>query len=367
MRFTPISLLIILLWFGAGGGQSSEPFLVHKFHYSDFQGTWAILSPDNEYLYSINDPNPGQIKRIEWKTGSAERAFDFSHVPCRLRDGRAREGHINWLGFPPNMEVVFLVYCSSLYVATLPSWELTEIMADSTEEYGIVPVLSQDGKWLAVVSGSHDRRADSDWVLTLYTTKSLLPVAQQAVPSNTLTFTLSGTQLAVQKFVKGNENTPDFCGLTFLKIPTLQTARTIEFQTSLESCPLLIPLYFVSGSSEMILHNQFVFGKIDLWDITTGELVKTIKDDRPIRDATSSPDGLWIFGSVWIKRYRVRQDFKVWNTVTGKPVYESEICRHCSGATPRDDFPPFGNFSHDGKYLVVTSSTGIDIYSVRGQ
>lgn len=94
-------------------------------------------------------------------------------------------------------------------------------------------------------------------------------------------------------------------------------------------------------------------GRIDVWDVATGRLVKRLQDrgSDPIHSVAVSPDGRWLACG------RTRPDIQLWDLNAGKLV--ATIPLKSTDDKRRPGTPERMAFSPDGKALY----TGIDIYS----
>lgn len=360
-KFAVWLLCLLALPVGLPEAAGSRFSLKQVYKYPDNVWSWAMLGPQNEYLYLIEEPRDGQIKIIDWRNDKVIQMVDLLHLPCSLM-GNPISGHISGVVFPAGAEFVYVQFCDSLYRMNWRTWASQKLVMESKTKYTVGFARSGNGGWIAFVRSENED--NPNWTLYLIEETTLKISNTWQVPDFDLKFTPDGKHLAVMYSFNNPWLSPDkFCRIHLYEIPAGDLIHSVDFSVKEASCPSST-FQFLPQKPNLIAGEDFSSGGIAFWDIRIGQLVRKIADERPIRDVAFSPDGRWMFGSVWRKRDPLQQDFKIWDVSTGKVVYESarQTGVGSLGVSKKKQFAAGGSFSHDGQYLVVAASDGVTIY-----
>ena len=370
-----------------------EPLFTHRLP-SVPEAYWALPVAANPWVLVVSFQRPPSTKApnfrasvLDWKLGgvlaSKELLTQFypdSTAPACQEGDPFRSRYVG------AFENVFAVkLCSQLRTFMLPSLEPKDVLLDVRPNGALEDIAnSADGQFLAVVfrpPASGDLRG-SRKVLVFNTTSWELRATINMEPAppyiHSVSLSRDGRYVAVASpiVVKGFGE-----GDHIYVFDTMSGDLVAEFDLKPlpgESGYHSPPYHFAGAESQWILSSGVVAGtkrdSLYVWDWRLGKVARVIEDRGGIGAPLDvSSDGLLVAADVRgdpdVAMYLPIRDFKIFNVVTGRVVYESPTYRWAN----RWGNKPQGahlaqlriQFSRDGQYIVDASGYDeVIVYSI---
>lgn len=359
---------------GIDGHSPGEFLLTRVFQYKDFfwrelpegDGPGVVFGPHGRRIFLVYG-GKAEIMAITWMGKLTVRRKNFrkhfSAHPTLGDESCTLDGWTALAGTP----YAAMAYCGSVFVVNTISLEVERSLVHEDNISAFVGDYSAASHLLALYYRNRQTKEDR---IRFYSSDDWRMISESLLPrSSDSTLTPDGRYLALALDFPAPPGDRGVCGVELRELPGGAVAAQWDLGARAEKAYCPRHLHFLPHSNYLFANNP-LRGGIVIWDARTGDLIREIKEERPLftHKLEISSNGRWIASSLRDDpgdTPDAQQDFKIWDAATGEVVYE----------TPKErwDGWPYNfsqasrlylKFSPDSRYLLVLRYDDLSVFEI---